>query len=177
GIWTVTVQPATPTQGIHAWIRRSDTLSGRRAKGRHSYFDDPSYERFWPNSQPRDFDPVGSTSYMRRMQTLSGIATGSEPRIIGGYCHSDRFPARYSSHGTRVQAAVPTGPDWFECSDDSDVLRGLHAAGTQSGSIAAMNGTSVSAPLAARWIAQAWLAGARPGLRTDLVPFVVPPHR
>lgn len=173
GIWTVTVQPAAPTQGIHAWIRRSDTLSGRRAKGRQSYFDDPSYQRFSPDRQPRDFDPVGSTSYVRRMQTLSGIATGSEPRIIGGYCHSDGFPARYSSHGTRVRAAVLTGPDWFECSDDSDVLRGVHAAGTQSGSIAAMNGTSVSAPLATRWIAQAWLAGARPGLRTDLVPFVV----
>ncbi len=178
GIWTVTVQAAATTHGIHAWIRRSDTLSGRRAKGRQSYFDDPSYQRFWPNSRPRDFDPVGSTSYVRRMQTLSGIATGDAPRIISGYCNSDFFPARYSSHGTRVRAGVPTGPDWLECSDDSDVLRGVHAAGTQSGSITAMNGSSVSAPQATRWIAGAWLAGgARPGLRSGLLPIVVPPHR
>ncbi|HJW52406.1 MAG TPA: S8 family serine peptidase [Burkholderiaceae bacterium] len=183
GIWMVTVQSATPTQVIHAWIRRSDTLSGRRAKGRQSYFDDPdpaSYQRFWPNGRPRDFDPVGSPSYVRRMQTLSGIATGDEPRIIGGYCNSDSYPAHYSSHGTRVRAAVTTGPDWLECSDDSDVLRGVHAAGTQSGSVAAMNGTSVSAPQATRCIAQAWLGlaiGQRPGLPPGLLPIVVPRHR
>jgi hypothetical protein len=178
GNWTVTVQAATTTHGIHAWIRRSDTLSGRRANGRQSYFDDPNYQRFSSSGRPRDFDPVGSTSYVRRLQTLSGIATGDAPRIIGGYCNSDSYPARYSSHGTHVRAGVPTGPDWLECSDDSDVLRGVHAAGTQSGSIAAMNGTSVSAPQATRWIAQEWLAGGvRPGLRPGLMPIVVPPHR
>jgi hypothetical protein len=180
GVWGVTLSSSAAMQGIKAWIKRSDTLSGRRAKGRQSYFDDPGYPRFWPNGRPYDFDPPTSTSYVRRIQTLSGIATGDKTRVIGGYRDSDFYPARYSSNGTRSVGGVPTGPDWLECSDESDVLHGVLAAATRSGSVVAMNGTSVAAPQATRWIAQAWLGlnmGNRPPVRAGLKAPNIPPQR
>jgi hypothetical protein len=180
GLWTVTVSSTSAVPGVEAWIKRSDTLSGRRAKGRQSYFDDPAYPRFAPNTRPYDFDPPTSTSYVRRIQTLSGIATGDKTRIIGGFRDSDGYPARYSSHGMRRVGGVLKGPDWLECSEESDVLRGLLAAGTRSGSVAVMNGTSVAAPQATRWIAQAWLGlakGKRPPAGPGLKAPSIPPKR
>jgi len=181
GVWRVTLSSATAVQGIRSWIRRSDTLSGRRARGRQSYFDDPRYTRFGRTpSRPRDFDPAGATSYVRRVQTLSGIATGQTTRVIGGYRNSDFYPAFYSSHGTRTLGGVPTGPDWLACCDESAVLPGVHGAGTRTGSVVAMNGTSVAAPQATRWIATEWLVtGTRPGqLPTgSFVPTYVFPER
>jgi len=180
GVWRVTVSSTAAVQGLKSWIKRSDTLSGRRAKGRQSYFDDSNYSLLARSGRPRDFDLAAATSYMRRFESLSGIATGNRTRIIGGYCNSDFYPALYSSHGTRiVGTAPPSGPDWLACSDESDVLRGVHAAGTRSGSVVAMNGTSAAAPQATRWIAQEWLGtGIRPGLPTGLfVPAFIPPWR
>jgi hypothetical protein len=154
GVWRVTLNSTAAVQGLKSWIKRSDTLSGRRAKGRQSYFDDPNFSRSGRNGRPRDFDPVGSASYVRRFESLSGIATGKKTWIIGGYRNSDFYPAFYSSHGTRIVGGAPSGPDWLTCSDESDVLRGVHAAGTRSGSVVAMNGTSAAAPQATRWIAK-----------------------
>jgi hypothetical protein len=179
GVWLVTLTSATPVQGLNAWIKRSDTLSGRRAKGRQSYFDDPAYTRFSRAGRACDFDPASTMSYVKRAQTLSGIATGQMTRVIGGYRNSDIYPAYYSSHGTRISGGVPAGPDWLTCCDESDVLRGVHTAGTRSGSVMAMNGTSAAAPQATRWIATEWLrTGTRPGLPSGLfVPTYVLPER
>jgi hypothetical protein len=178
GLWQVIVKnQAAARIDLDAWIRRSDTMSGRRAKGRQSYFDDPRYGRFTPSGRPRDFDPLGSTSYVRRLGTLSGIATGQEPRVIGGFRNSDFYPAWHSSHGARIKGGAPVGPDWLECTDASDVLRGVHASGTQSGSVYAMSGTSAAAPQAARWVAEQWLSGNRPPLRSGLLPIVLYPDR
>lgn len=180
GVWRVTLSSTAATPGLNAWIKRSDTLSGRRAKGRQSHFDDPKYPRFDATRRPCDYDPTTSTSYVKRIGTLSGIATGDKTRVIGGYRNSDLYPARYSSHGTRVLGGAPTGPDWLESCEDSDVLRGMLAAGTRSGSVASMSGTSVAAPQATRWIAQDWRGrpkGYRPPTRPGLRPPNVPPHR
>jgi len=76
--------------------------------------------------------------------------------------------------------AIPaaSGPDWLTCSDESDVLLGVHAAGTRSGSVVAMNGTSAAAPQATRWIATAWLGtGIRPKLPAGLFVPVPSPAR
>jgi hypothetical protein len=169
GLWSVTLSSVGPMQGVNGWIKRSDTLSGRRAKGRQSYFDDRSGLRFGPNGRPLDYDPA-SSSYVKRLGTLSGIATGRRTRIIGGYRSSDIYPARYSSHGTRTTAvAAMQGPDWLECCEESDVLRGVLGSGTHSGSTVRMNGTSVAAPQGTRFLAQEWLAtGTRPTLPPGL---------
>lgn len=157
GLWTVEIKSTTDTRA-QAWIKRSDTLPGRRAKGRQSYFDDPNYERFLRNGRPGDYDPLANQSYVKRFQTLSGIATGQSTYVIGGYSVSERYPAIYSSHGTRARWNIAVGPDWLEPSDMSIACTGVLAAGTLSGSTISMNGSSVAAPQAVRRIASAWLA-------------------
>jgi hypothetical protein len=183
GVWTVQVNAGGMT--LEAWIKRSDTQSGRRAKGRQSYFDDAAYPRFdrggssggggggaavnGRSSRPLDFDEVPRASYVARFQTLSGIATGQRTFAVGGYCESEKYPAMYSSHGTR---RAGTALDCLAVSDDSRACRGVLAAGIMSGSIAAMNGTSVAAPQLTRLFADWRLAtGAWP---PNPVPGVVP---
>jgi hypothetical protein len=181
GAWQVDLQCNGSLKGVKAWIKRSDTLSGRRAKGRQSYFYDAAYPRFAANGRPLDFDPPSSSSYVRRFDTLSGIATGGETRVIAGFTGPSIYPARYSSHGMRNLGGTPTGPDWSEFSEECTALHGVLAAGTRSGSAVAMNGTSVAAPQATRWLAQAWRGltkGSRPPkVRPGLKPPRVPPER
>ena len=169
GLWTVTVTNLSDsTLDIDAWIRRSDTPGGRRAKGRQSYFDDPNYERFYPSTRPRKFDPPGSTSYVTRQGTLSGIATGAATYVIGGYRRMDMSPAWYSSAGPVAPSATRTmkAPNWLAPSDDAPSYPGVLAAGTRSGARVAMNGTSAAAPQAARYYAGEFAAGSTP----DAVP-------
>jgi hypothetical protein len=174
GVWTVQVN-ALGIQ-LKAWIKRSDTQSGRRAKGRQSYFDDPGFERFARNGHPLDYDAQPNASYVTRYQTLSGIATGRDTHVAAGYCESEKYPATYSSHGTRDAWALTGSPDWLAVSDDSPACRGVLAAGTMSGSIVAMNGTSVAAPQATRQIADYRLAtGAWPAVLPGTSPFLQPP--
>jgi hypothetical protein len=182
GIWTVQVN-ALGVQ-LKAWIKRSDTQSGRRAKGRQSYFDDGDYERFAKggparSGRPLDFDesPRPSYVYVTRYQTLSGIATGAKTIVVGGYCESEQYPAMYSSHGTRGAWGPGAGPDCLAVSDDSRACRGALAAGIMSGSVVSMNGTSVAAPQVTRLLADyrmatgVWPPAALPGL----VPLPAPP--
>jgi hypothetical protein len=180
GIWTVQVN-ARGVQ-LKAWIKRSDTQFGRRAKGRQSYFDDAAYERFAKSGparsgRPLDFDELPRPSYLTRYQTLSGITTGAKTIAVGGYCDSEQYPATYSSHGTRGAWGPGVGPDCLAVSDDSRTCRGVLAAGIMSGSVVSMNGTSVAAPQVTRLIADyrmaagAWPPAALPGV----VPLPAPP--
>ncbi len=74
-----------------------------------------------------------------------------------------------------MSGAARVGPDWLTCCDESDVLLGVHAAGTRSGSVVAMNGTSAAAPQATRLIATEWLGtGIRPVGAYRLVRTTVP---
>jgi hypothetical protein len=165
GLWTVAVTNLSESKlDIDAWIRRSDTPGGRRAKGRQSYFDDPNYERFFPSTKPVRFDLPSSTSYVRRQGTLSGIATGAETYVIGGYRRTDLAPAWYSSEGPVAPSAARTmkAPNWLAPSDDGPSCPGVLATGTRSGARVAMNGTSVAAPRAARYFAEQFAAGRTP---------------
>jgi subtilisin family serine protease len=77
--------------------------------------------------------------------------------------------APYSAGGPVTQPVLPPpldriGPDAVAPSDDSLAHDGVLAAGSRSGSVVAMNGTSVAAPQVARLIADELSAG-RPGDR------------
>jgi hypothetical protein len=161
GIWTVTVtnRGAAPAR-IEAWIWRDGPIGGRKRRGRQSYLDDPDYRRFDDDGRPSDFDPSPDPSYVKRSGTLSGIATGTSTYVIGGVVRSTQMPARYSSMGP-VSGGPRTmnAPNLLAPSDESPVRRGVLAAGTRSGSTVAMNGTSVAAPQAARWLAAQIAAG------------------
>lgn len=161
GLWTVIVRNLNQHRPlhVHAWIARSDTPSGRPARGRQSYFDDPDDARFDAVGRPLLVDPPGTTSYVRRSSTLSGIATGALTDVVGARAVEDPAPRRYSSAGPHLNPLRPrAAPESLAPGDRSAARRGVLAAGTRSGSVRAMNGTSVAAPQAARWLADQWLA-------------------
>jgi len=163
GIWTIDItNTGNVATEIDLYIRRDDTLRGRRSMGRQSYFDDAKYERFDQAGRPNPFDPNAKSPITRR-GTLSGHATGSESCVIGGYRRSDMTPALYSSSGPVASGAVRAAPspNWLAPSDDSIAHRGVLAAGTRSGSRVAMSGTSVAAPQAARWLVDEFAQGRK----------------
>jgi hypothetical protein len=175
GVWTVTVT-TTSNAKIEAFIGRKSTLGGRRVLGRQSYFDDPLYVRFEPNTLPRDYDQAISRSYVRRRSTLSGIATGEHSFVIGGFRRALRqpdMPAGYTSSGPFWGGKrAPPAPDLLVASEDSITCHGVLAAGTRSGCVVAMNGTSVAAPQFARWRADTIAAG--PPITVPYVPNFAP---
>ncbi len=145
-------------QPVRIWVARDETLPGYPAFGRQSYFDNACYARFDAFGGPLAHDPPGDACAVRRAGTLSGFATGDKPIVLGGYVRSTGRMAVYSATGPSSPLRdeldpVREGPDAAAPSDDSPVQRGVLSSGSRCGSYLAMNGTSVAAPQAARWVA------------------------
>ena len=162
GRWRVVLKNkgANSVRPIDAWIQRDDNPYGYPRRGRQSRFDDPKYRRFSVHGREierdADDDPA---AYVKRGGTISAIATGSKTIVIGGYRRRDGHPANYSAGGPLLPAG--RNPDAMAVSDDSVACRGVMAAGSRSSSTVAMYGTSVAAPIVARFIAEELLAGRR----------------
>lgn len=158
GVWTVTLKNISlgTSDVVDARIQRDESLYGHPRRGRQSYFDEACYSRFDHAGRAREDDDP--TCLVRRMGTLSSIATGARPIVAGGFQRREGKPSPYSAAGPitpPLGAPVPhrAGPDAMTVSDDSLVHSGVLAAGSRSGSVVALNGTSVAAPQLARWIA------------------------
>ena len=158
GVWRLELKNAGTAligETVHAWVQRDDTLYGFPLRGRQSFFDDPDYVRFDHAGRENETDNVGSP--VKRAGTINSIATGESPIVAGGYRLKEMTAAKYSAAG--IHHAPPRHPDALAVSDDSCVLAGVLAAGTYSGSIVAMDGTSVAAPQVARLAAGEIVAG------------------
>ena len=166
GIWRLRIKDVGLAQGEHvnAWIQRDDTPYGYPTVGRQSYFDDARYVRF--GEAGRELETDDNASVVRRAGSLNAIATGERTVVIGGVMRREERPAKYSAGGPvepkyGSTQAGRNGPEALSVSDDSKVLWGTLAAGTRSGSVVAMDGTSVAAPLVTRWIAEQLAAGGK----------------
>jgi hypothetical protein len=150
GIWTITLENVSlkPNGLVEAWIQRDDTPYGFPRRGRQSYFDHACYERFDHGGRVREEDR--GDCIIRRAGSMNAIATGKRTTVVGGYVRRSRQPAEYSAGGPVAHRWPRRGPDASAVSDESRVLRGVLAAGTRSGSVATLNGTSVAAPQVAR---------------------------
>lgn len=159
GVWKIELSnPGPAPVEVKAWIKRGDTPAGRRAKGRQAYFDAADYLRFDDTTRPVLFDDAGHPCAVSRFGTLSGIATGTHTTVVGGYRSSDREPAPYTSIGPHEnQDREERAPSLLAACDDSVVLRGVRAAGTRSGSVTRISGTSAAAPRVTRWLAEQWI--------------------
>lgn len=172
GVWRVIVTVATTgtqTVAFDAWIKRTDTPGGRRAKGRQSYFDDREYQRYDASGRPVEFDDSGTASYVKRRNTLSGIATGCLTYVIGAYQRgpdrTDQVPTFYSSEasGNPTPGRMSLAVNWLAPAEDAASCPGALGAGTRNGTRVAMNGTSVASPQAVRYCADVWSTGVEPG--------------
>lgn len=166
GLWNLTLKnlALSSYEDIEAWVQRDDAPVGYRRRGRQSYFDVPAYEIYGHDGRPLEEDDPACP--VKRAGSINAIATGKDTIVIGGLLRKELRSPAYSAGGpitTPTGAASPhrCGPDALTVSDDSIVQSGVLAAGTRSGSVIAMNGTSVAAPLMTRWIAGELAAGRR----------------
>ncbi len=163
GVWTVEIENILfgPDEAVEAWIQRDDTPFTYPRLGRQSYFDDPSYARFDDSGRPIEVDDPDCI--VKRDGTINAIATGHEPLVIGGFLRKELRPVEYSSGGPVTKSAAASlsrkGPDALSVSDDSAGHKGVLAAGTRSGTVIAMSGTSIAAPRITRWVASKLAAG------------------
>lgn len=186
GIWQVQLTrtdglTSSPRSLVHAWVRRDDQVYGFPIRGRQSYLDHPDYTRFDHAGRDEEYDdPSNPPTLVKHESTLNSIATGTEAIVLGGYLGKERLPAKYSAAGAVTgmlpppptppppvpiplpPPTFPTTPRWPDAmavSEDSRVHTGVLAAGSRSGSVVAMGGTSVAAPQVARWVADELAAG------------------
>jgi len=164
GLWRIALWPGdiAPDEVVHARIQRDDSLPNYPLRGRQSFFEDSAYVRFDAVGRPLAVDPTNPASPIRREGTLSPFATGDAPDgviVAGGWVRRSGEMAPYSSGGPASAPSTRGGPDAALVAEDSLVLGGVIGAGSQSGSLVAMNGTSVAAPQLARWIALRLLVG------------------
>jgi hypothetical protein len=175
GVWTITLenQALAPNEVVHAWIERDDTPYGYPLRGRQSYFDEVCHQRF--DHAGRDVETDDPACPVTRAGLINSIATGGHPIVMGALLRKEMVVAKYSAGGPILArcgggAADPYRPDAVTVGEDSRVHRGILAAGSRSGSVAAMGGTSVAAPQITRWIADR-LAQGLTGNREDVHDF------
>ena len=160
GVWTINIKNVSLTKHrqVDAWVEGDDAPYGYPRRGRQSYLDDGRYQQFDEAGFVLESDPPDSCP-TKWAGSINAIATGKQPIVIGGLIRKELRPAPYSAGGpiTMPAGAIPPvhrdGPDALCTSDDSIVHGGVLAAGSRSGSLVAMNGTSVAAPLIARIVA------------------------
>jgi hypothetical protein len=167
GRWKIAVKPdkIKPDEKVQVWIERDDTLPGFGRGGRQPYFNNADYVRFDQFGAPLATDPPGTDSPIRRAGTLSGFACGPSPLVIGALTQSNGKLSDYASPGPvspprDAPVAHREGPDASARGDDSVVLGGVISAGSRSGSMVRLNGTSVAAPRVTRFVADNMATGA-----------------
>lgn len=167
GRWKIAVKPdeIAPDDSVQVWIERDDTLPGFRRGGRQPYFNNADYQRFNRFGAPLPLDPPGSDCPVQRAGTLSGFACGPSPLVIGALTQSNGRMSDYSAAGPTTPPrdapdAYRDGPDASARGDDSPVLHGVISAGSRSGSMVRLAGTSVAAPRAARYTVNQMAMGA-----------------
>ncbi|GJH22802.1 hypothetical protein CBA19CS22_39690 [Caballeronia novacaledonica] len=133
---------------VQAWVQRNETPDGFPPRGRQSRFDDDDYVRFDPYTAQQDYDGASPASWIRREGTLSSIATGAKPCVVGGYQRDGEATAPYSSTGfdQHRDPSFQAAPSVAAVSDRSIVRKGVMAAGTRSSSSIPFEGTSAAAP-------------------------------
>ena len=139
------------------YIERDDIPIGIAGKGgRQSYFTDGLYDT---SGNPGSFvDHPGNPTRIRRSGNFNSISTGSLTVSVGGLRLTDDSWALYSPQRPDPDAGRPSRPkvvkmpDARAFSDQSAADPGLPAAGTRSGGIVTLVGTSDATPQVLRRI-------------------------
>ncbi|MGL4438428.1 MAG: hypothetical protein ACRCUE_04090 [Bosea sp. (in: a-proteobacteria)] len=176
GLWSVSLTRtggAAPPRPVSCHIQRDSERFGYTRGGRQSYFDDLADARFTPDGAPSRIENPDH-AFVRRYGTVNGLATHDQVTVVSSYFADTGRATDYGSAGPLASTTnVPGAVRFSMPADTSTALRGALAAGTRSGSAVRMSGTSMAAPLYARSLALALMAGN--SARTPLVrPVTVP---
>jgi subtilisin family serine protease len=168
GRWRLTIRNRTDQDvSAHFYIQRDNTPMGYRRPGRQSFFDHP--EAYGRDEATGDYNrPDDQKCPITRLETLSALATtpagkGNNKGILvvgAAEASGGMLPARYTSSGPTV---LRDGPDCSAVTEEGRGHWGVPAAGTLSGSLVRMSGTSVAAPQIVRRIADSFASDRAPG--------------
>jgi hypothetical protein len=159
GVWTVKVKNGRlhPVE-LDAYVERDDVALGTATGARQSYLLDEHYDISGDIDGFVD-DPANLTP-LRRSGVFNSIGTGVRTVSVGGvrFASSAFDPAaRYSPRDPDPDAArlpqrhgVQKVPDTLAVSDESAALWGVLGAGTRSGGVVRLYGTSCASPQVAR---------------------------
>lgn len=151
GVWEVKI---TNTHAgkvtVDAYIERDDPIIGVQTGARQSHFEDRWYDT---SGNPGSFvDHPNNPSPIRRSGSFNSIATGANTISVGGTRVVGPVWAKYSPRkpdpdaGRRERPGVVKVPATQAYSDENPALLGLKAAGSRSGGVARLVGTSDAAP-------------------------------
>lgn len=173
GKWLVRIHRGTLAayQQVNVWVQRDDTIYGFPPRGRQSFFINDRYKVFDDQGRPIVEDENGDQdAIIRRRALVSAAATGENIIVAGGFRETETTLADYSAGEPttpkRDNVHIPGAshkPDAAMVSDTSQVHHGVLAAGSLSGSVTWMNGTSVAAPGLARRLADHHDLGTKDG--------------
>ena len=158
GSWTVTLtnngtQPAV----FDAYIERDDVALGQNTGARQSYFEDVDYDTSGTIDSFVD-QPCNPTP-IRRSGTFNSLSTGKSTVSVGGIRQHASPSGHFALYSPRkpdpdaerpARPGVRKVPDTLAVSDDNPALWGVLGAGSLSGSVVRLAGTSSAAPLEAR---------------------------
>ena len=140
-----------------AYVERDDVAIGQNTGARQSYFEDADYDT--SGNLGSFVDHPDNPSPIRRSGTFNSLSTGQNTVSVGG-TRRDASPsghfALYSPRkpdpdaGRPERPGVKKVPDTLQPCDDNPALWGVLGAGSLSGSVVRLAGTSSSAPLQAR---------------------------
>jgi hypothetical protein len=155
GVWALKLRNASARSvTLDAYIERDDENLGTRTGARQSHFEDRWYDT---SGNPGSFvDHADNPSLIRRSGSFNSIATGAATVAVGGTRIAGPVWALYSPRKPDPdpnRAQRPGGvtvPDTDAPSDENEALLGLKAAGSRSGGVARLVGTSSAAPQVTR---------------------------
>jgi hypothetical protein len=156
GLWEIKIKAKNESQtmAVDAWIERDGAVFGGNSGGLQSYFEGTSNEA------------------VTGVGTLNGIATGSEPIVVGAYVEQTGKISSYSASGADYFLGATKRPLCSAVGDVDADMRGVKAAGTRSGTYCWLSGTSVAAAMITRRVANLWAANqsmARNEIKSKLV--------
>jgi hypothetical protein len=166
GRWTIALSKTAGAEldaPVACRIQRDNDPFGYLRGARQSFFDDDADLRFTADGAVSRIENA-PIAFVRRLGTLNGLATHDKVSVIAG-CYGDSGRAtEYGASGPLRTATAPAGPGDVRLaaiSDESTALRGVLAAGTRSGSVVRLSGTSMAAPQVARFLAMQHISQAK----------------
>lgn len=121
-------------------VQRDDSVAGYRQRARQSYLDHPAAYG-WDAETADHTNPAASP--ITREGTHSAYAGAGAAAPVGAARGPDMGAAPYSSRGAGWTLPAPAGS---AVGDEAPALPGVLAAGTLSGAVRALSGTSGAAP-------------------------------
>ena len=164
GIWKVNVtsKRSSAQVELNCWIERDEVVFGARR---------PQMARFVSDEQTlvsrNQWAESATAATIRRDGTFSNIASGGYTFAVaaGTRDYENGFPSPYSGAPMLNEAS----PAFVAKADRSPAQPGILVSGNYRGARRHINGTSVAAPQAARWIANEMAEGRT---RLDIAKFV-----